>query len=253
MKMSTLAAAFAVVAGLAAAPAATAQTTVNLELALLVDVSGSVNATEFNLQRQGYVDAFNNAGIQSALSSSGRSLAVTLIYWSSGNQQAVGVDWTLVNSAASASSFAAAIAGAARPFSGDTAPGSAIAFAAPRFFNNAFVSDRQIIDVSGDGAQNSGSATAAARTAALALGIDQINGLPILGEAGLLNFYVNNIQGGAGSFTQPANSFDDFGDAVAIKIGREITGVVPEPETYAMMMLGLAGLGVVARRRKAKQ
>ncbi len=28
---------------------------------------------------------------------------------------------------------------------------------------------------------------------------------------------------------------------------------VPEPETYAMMMLGLAGLGVVARRRKSKQ
>ncbi|MBX3634332.1 MAG: PEP-CTERM sorting domain-containing protein [Rubrivivax sp.] len=29
--------------------------------------------------------------------------------------------------------------------------------------------------------------------------------------------------------------------------------VVPEPETYALMLLGLAGMGAVVRRRRAQQ
>ena len=56
---------------------------VGLELMLLVDVSGSVNATEYNLQKQGYVDAFNNATVQNAITNSqGGGIAVTYIEWS---------------------------------------------------------------------------------------------------------------------------------------------------------------------------
>ena len=38
---------------------------VDLELSLLIDVSGSVSASEFNLQRGAYVDAFKSDSLQS--------------------------------------------------------------------------------------------------------------------------------------------------------------------------------------------
>ena len=249
MKLNKISIAVALAASAIAAPVYAANTAVDLELALLIDVSGSVDATEFNLQRQGYVNAFQDAAIQASIAS-GHSLAVTVIYWSGGAEQQVAVGWTLVNSVASANSFAALIGATVRPFSGSTAPGSALNFVTPQFASNLFDGTRQIIDVSGDGAANDGANTAAARNAALAAGVDQINGLPILGEAGVHDFYVNNIQGGAGSFVQDATSFATFDAAVRTKIGREIVGNVPEPSTYALMGVGLGVMGFLARRRK---
>ena len=71
---------------------------------------------------------------------------------------------------------------------------------------------RRVIDVSGDGDNNSGRAPAAARDVAIAKGIT-INGLVILTEpsshsysshtnppGGLANYYRNNVIGGAGAF-----------------------------------------------------
>ena len=40
---------------------------VDVELQMLVDVSGSVDSNEFNLQRDGYVSAFRSASIQNAI------------------------------------------------------------------------------------------------------------------------------------------------------------------------------------------
>ncbi|QDZ06491.1 DUF1194 domain-containing protein [Sphingomonas panacisoli] len=230
------------------AQAQAAPTNVDIELALLIDVSGSVDTTEFNLQRQGYVNAFNDSAIQ-AVFASGKSAAITVVYWSGQAEQSQAVGWTLVNSAASASAFANLIAATSRPFSGSTAIGSAINYIAPKFFTNAFNGTRQVIDVSGDGATNEGADTLTARNAALALGVDQINGLPILGESGLLAFYQNNVQGGAGSFTQPAATFADFDAAIKAKIGRELVGGVPEPTTWAMMVMGFGAVGFSLRRR----
>ena len=105
MKLSTTAGALALAFGaFAAAPAHAIP--VAVELALLVDVSGSVSGAEFDLQRSGYANAFLDAGIQNAISSGG-GVAATLIYWSSAAQQAIGVGWSLLNDAASAETTAA--------------------------------------------------------------------------------------------------------------------------------------------------
>ena len=237
------------------APATTkAGTIVDLELALLVDVSGSVDANEFALQKGGYVNAFNDATIQALITSTANGhvgkIAATLVYWSGNAQQSTAVGWTLIDSAASASAFATAVNNAARPFNGSTAPGSAINFVTPGFGTNLFDGTRQVIDVSGDGAQNDGANTATARNAALAAGVDAINGLPILGEAGLLAWYTNNIQGGTNSFTLPASGFADFESAIKTKLAAEIKDEqpTPEPTSYALMAAGLGLLGLLRKR-----
>ncbi len=240
---------------LAISASAKAATLVDLELSLLVDVSGSISTTEFNLQKQGYVDAFANSSLFNDFISKGNlgKIAANLIYWSGTNQQQEVVGWTLIDSVASLQSFSDAINATTRPFSGSTAPGSAINFATPRFFNNDFDGTRLVIDVSGDGVQSAGANTAAARDNALASGVDAINGIVIGGGSALFNFYDNNVKGGTGAFVLSANSFEDFASTVEQKIQTEISvptdpESVPEPAS----LIGLLGLGAFGVTTKLK-
>ena len=227
---------------------------VALELALLVDTSGSVTAAEYALQRDGYMNAFLNATVQANIATLTGGIAVLYMEWSGTGQQIVKQNWIHISNAAQATAFANTIGTFTQAFSGSTAPGSALNFATPLFgtetggAGNGFESARQVIDVSGDGAQNAGANTLAARNAALAAGVDTINGLAILGEVGLAAFYQNNIVGGTNAFLEIAANFSDFQDAVIRKIGREIINV-PEPGSLALVGLALAAVGVATRRK----
>ncbi|MEA5563955.1 DUF1194 domain-containing protein [Anabaena sp. UHCC 0399] len=239
---------------LAISTSANAATFVDTELSLLVDVSGSVSTSEFNLQKQGYVDAFNNADLFNNFISQGNTgkIAVNLIYWSGATQQQQSVGWTLIDSVEASQNFANAISATTRPFGGSTVIGSAIDFATPLIFNNDFDSTRQVIDVSGDGASNAAT-TSAARDAALAAGVDAINGLVIGNSTSLFNFYNNNVKGGTGAFVLQANTFQDFAATVQQKLEIEIsappTTSVPEPAT----LIGLLGLGAFGVTSKLKR
>lgn len=230
---------------------ARAQTHVGMEIALLADVSSSVSTAEYNLMLQGYVQAFQSAAVQDAILNGPGSIAVTYIEFSGSTSQSTRVNWTLINSAATANAFAAALAANTRAFTGNTAPGSAINYAVPLFASNAFTSDRQTIDVAGDGAENQGANTATARDAALTAGIDTINGLAILGEVGLEAWYNANIKGGVNSFVEPATDFNAFALSLRNKMTWEILGV-PEPATIAVLTASLLGLGVVRARGRSE-
>lgn len=224
---------------------------VAVELALLVDVSGSVSNSEYDLQKTGYVNAFRDAILHANIATLTGGIAVTYVEWSSNNQQAQLVNWFHITNAASANAFADLILASSRGGNGSTAVGSALRFITPQFATNAFEGVRQVIDVSGDGEDNnSPQSTASARDAALAAGVDAINGLPIGGGVALKNWYANNVVGGAGSFVREAVTFDDFGKVVKEKIGEEIRnpGQVPEPGSIALILLGLAGLGFMRRK-----
>lgn len=118
----------AVIAGLicllwGAAPARAV--TVNTELLLLVDVSGSIDDNEFALQRTGYANAFLDPAVQALIAANPGGIAASLVYWSSSNQQQIAVGWTHLVDAADATAFANAINAAARPYNGLTAVQSA--------------------------------------------------------------------------------------------------------------------------------
>jgi hypothetical protein len=231
--------------------ASAALTPVDLELFLSVDVSGSVDSTEFTLQQQGYVLAFQDAAVQAAIASKPNGVAVALGQWSTTADTPI-LGWTLLKTAADANAFATAISGFARQSTGSTCVACGINAAVSEIQNNAYIG-QAVIDVSGDGAQNfdatNGSATASgARDAAAALGI-KINGLPILGEAGLLQWYTDNVVTTVPKgFVEPANDFPAFNDAIRKKIVREITGdAVPGP--LPILGAGMA-LGFSRRLRK---
>lgn len=97
-----------------------------------------------------------------------------------------------------------------------------------------FVSERQTIDVSGDGTNNSGRDVRSVRDQAIEKGI-VINGLVILSDqpmpwnpdhthppGGLAKYYRDNVTGGPGSFVMEARDFESFGDAVLKKMIAEI-------------------------------
>jgi len=132
----------------AISPSVFAATIVGTELVLSVDVSGSVNSSEFNLQKQGYADAFRNPTIQEEIAKIPGGIAATLSYWSFSAQQSV--PWFLITDATSANAFADAIESTTRPFSGSTGIANAIDFAANLLNTNDYDGTRRVIDVSGD-------------------------------------------------------------------------------------------------------
>ncbi len=248
------------------APASAATLTpVNTELSLLIDVSFSISNRDYALQVEGYQNAFTR--LSSQFGSQFGSVAINLIQWAGANQQQQSIPWTLINDQTSALQFADTIGTLMRPRNfGNTAPGSAIQFATPLFSSNAYEGQRWVIDVSGDGTQNSGISTRVARDNALAAGVDAINGLPIvtIPSAGLEAWYQNNVQGGVGSFVIAANGFADIDRALEEKLRRELTlpvveqpeveeepaAAVPEPTT--LLGLAIAGGGLAwAKRRRA--
>lgn len=228
---------------------------VDLRLALLVDVSGSIDSGEFNLQKQGYIDAFTNSAVINAITSQPiGSIAVSLVYWSGIGQQNTAVDWTLVSDATSAQAFATAIDNSSRPYSGLTSISGALDYATNLFATDStFVSSRDVIDISGDGINNDPSDISAVQQAsadAVAAGII-INGLPI-GSQTVTDYYQDYVIGGSGAFVIASSTFADFGDAIQDKLVTEISGV-PEPGTMLLAASAMGIMGVIRRRRRKEE
>ena len=215
---------------------------VDLELVLAVDVSGSIDSEEANLQRQGYVAAITNPLVLSAIQSgaTGR-IALTYLEWADDGYQETIVDWQQVDSLSSAQAFAAKLASPPSINARRTSIGSALLFAANKFNGNGFEGVRRVIDVSGDGPNNSGGRVDQARDAVVAAGIT-INGLPVINnrrnEFGLQvmedldRYYADCVVGGPGAFFVVARSFDDFAEAILRKMLLEIAGGRPKARLW---------------------
>jgi hypothetical protein len=217
------------------ASAALAQERVDLLLVFAVDVSRSIDAPKFQLQREGYVAAINNPRVIEAIRSGGSGrIAACFVEWSGVTSQKLVIDWTVISDAESARRFSDGIVEAPRSFADRTSISAGIDFAMRQLDHAPYQAPRRTIDVSGDGTNNSGRDVTLARDEALAKGVT-INGLVILSEAplawnpehtnppgGLGEYYRHNVIGGPGSFVLVAQNFESFGQAIINKLIAEV-------------------------------
>lgn len=210
---------------------------VDLELVVAVDVSGSVDEEEGNLQRKGYVNAIQSPEVIKAIQSGIlRRIAVTYVEWAGEGTQTKILDWTIIKDQASAHDFSRRLAEAPITSGPWTSISDLINFALPLFDANPYRGTRRAIDISGDGPNNSGDLVLNAREKALRAGVT-INGLPIINDhlqpsgrpqiRDLDKYYAACVIGGPGSFLVVANNFQDFGRAVRRKMVFEIAGRTP--------------------------
>ena len=230
-------------------PAARAAEPVDLLLVLAADVSRSVTEAKFRLQREGAAAAISDPEVLKALTSGpNRRIAVCFVEWATTGMQNVVVDWTVVEDDASAHSFGDRLVEAPRSFMGSTSISGAIDFSVTQLERAPFPSNRRVIDVSGDGNNNSGRPVTDARDDALGKGII-INGLVILTPpaesfrpehtnppGGLEKYFQDNVIGGFGSFTVVAEGHESFGRALTKKLIAEIAGL-PEHRFAAAPLL----------------
>jgi len=228
----TLAIAAVLLAQIASARAAEQ---VDLLLALAMDVSRSMEHPKFVLQRQGYAAAVTDPQVLKAITAGPhQKIALCFIDWSGGAEQKLIIDWNVIDSSESAQRFGDLILAAPRSFNDRTSIGGGIAFAAAQIARAPYESDRQTIDVSGDGTNNAGRDVQFARDQAVAKGIN-VNGIPILTDiresrtpehtnppGGLEKYYRDNVIGGPGSFVMVADDFSSFGRAMVKKLIAEI-------------------------------
>ncbi len=225
---------------------------VALELALVIDVSGSISATEYALQRTGYVNAFSDPTIQANILSYAPSGGVAVAVYQFSTDAAVAINWVQIDSAGDLASFIASLGTMARLSSGSTDVSDGIDIGRTGIQTNGFEGARLVMDVSGDGEDNVGGVAGviASRNATSAAGIT-INGLPI-GSASLTTYYNANVKTASG-FVVAANTFADFESAVKTKIGREIIGgddPIPAPGIAWLLGAGLIAVGGKMRAKK---
>ena len=238
-------------ASLALVPLAWTQTAwtqaLDLELVLAVDSSSSVDDREFALQMDGIAQAFRHPAVIRAIAAgTPNGMAVSLVQWSGVETRALALPWTLVRDRLSALALATEIAATPRLVGGGpTALGDAIGYATALIETNAYQAKRRVIDISGDGINNEGELAAIARARAVSLGIT-VNGLAVLtDEPNLTRYYLAGVVGGPGAFVMAAKDFEDFAQAVRLKLIAEISGgAVSERAIEGPRRAGLeAGVG----------
>ena len=224
-------------AGAAAMPVlgpARAEEAVDVALVLAVDVSRSIDEDEARLQREGYRAAVADPVVVAAIRG-GLIGAVGIAYveWAGIEYQRTVIPWRRIASQADADAWAAELATAPRVALSWTSISGAIRHSRQVMADCPWEATRKVIDVSGDGVNNSGPPADRERDAAVAEGI-VINGLPIVNDrptfgrlppVPLDDYYRENVIGGDGSFMIVAEDFESFGVAVKRKLIREIANL----------------------------
>jgi hypothetical protein len=225
------------VAGLAALrpwPARAGGDPVDVLLVLAVDVSRSVDEDEARLQREGYRAAVSDPRVVEAMRGGAiGAVAITYVEWAGAEFQRQTLPWMRISTQADASRWAEMLAEAPRQSLSWTSISSAIDFSVALLEAAPFEATRRVIDVSGDGVNNSGGPVEMARDRAVAQGI-VINGLPIVNDRPtfgrrttmpLDQYFTESVIGGDGAFLVVAEDFESFGAAVRRKLIREIAGL----------------------------
>ena len=236
-------------AGVLLPASALAGNDVDLLLILAADVSRSIDAAKFQLQRDGYAHRhFRPARSHDTIKSEPfRPPSIALTFVESGGRasvpQHVLIDWTAIGDGLRAPRISAIVCSKRQKalIRRYRTSISTSAIELPpmdqRFTHTPFTATRRIIDIaSGDSTNNAGHRdVSSARDDAVVEGVT-INGLVILSgnpmswgipitpirQAALDNYYRNNVVGGPGAFVMVAKDFNSFGQAMIGKLIAEV-------------------------------
>lgn len=219
----------AVVAGLTLLSGGRNAQACDVALMLAVDVSGSVDQTEYRLQMHGLANALVAPEIADALVGAGA--VVSLMQWSGTGRQRVSIPWRRIATLADVDALAASVRATPRVWRDfSTGIGEALALAASQFTNDAADCRRRIVDVSGDGRSNEGPLPAEIHPRLAALGVT-VNGLAIEGsEPNLTQYFETDVILGPGAFVVTANGYGDYARAIRLKLWRELTTPIAQAE-----------------------
>ena len=193
-----------------------------LALALGFDVSRSVSAVDYGIQRDGLVAALSAPEIRAAFLKPEDRVAFALFEWSGVGYQETVVGWTLVENAGGIDAIAAAIAAHVRGGEGQpTAIGAALVY------GRDLLAERPecgswTLDLSGDGRNNDGIGSERMYERE-EFGDIVVNGLAIGGhEADIAEYYGGRVIRGPGAFVEVAHTHDGFPRAIRRKLEREL-------------------------------
>ncbi|MDH3264876.1 MAG: DUF1194 domain-containing protein [Paracoccaceae bacterium] len=197
-----------------------------LALALGFDVSSSVDAADYAIQRDGIVAALEAPEIRRAFLAPDEPVALAIFEWGARQRQVLVVDWLVVREAADLDRVAETLRlrGDLRPWE-PTAIGAALSYARELFAAAPSCAARTL-DLSGDGRNNDWLAPARVY-AREDFGDILVNGLAIGGhEADIAAYYAREVIRGPGAFVVTARTHTDFPPAIRRKLERELTGPV---------------------------
>lgn len=191
-------------------------------LVLLMDVSGSIDAQEYDLQRDGTANAFRDAEVVRVITNKG-PVAVTLLEFASSAR--VAVDWRVIRSHQDAVMMANAIAATARSdaIGGSTNIAAGLSTSFEQLERVPCQPEEQIIDISGDGRHSGSGGVTPMRAYAIEHGI-RINALAILGEPNepdLVGYFREEVAT-PGGFVIPAADHFRFAWAMRMKLTLEL-------------------------------
>ncbi|MEM6587284.1 MAG: DUF1194 domain-containing protein [Pseudomonadota bacterium] len=217
--------------------AAQAQTC-RLALALAMDVSSSVDAAEYDLQKNGLAAALDAPEVRDAILHGGAGYVALAVYeWSGFGQQVLQLDWQILGSHTDIDRAVLALSQMERSHDDfPTSIGPALGYGA-RLLSRGPICARQVIDVSGDGVNNDRFGPREAYRHFNLAGVT-VNGLVVLGsDPEVADYYLNEVLHGDQAFMILAQGYESFRDAMARKLFREVNDLI---------------LGQVGRAQKAK-
>ena len=203
---------------------------VDVELAFVVDASGSIDEEEMKLQRRGYLYALSHPRVQKAIGGGILgSIAVSYIEFAGDGCTQMTVDWMQITDTNAAQMFGNRILASDSKFCfGGNAISEALTFAAASIYTNRFEGTRQVIDISGDGPNTIGEMVVKVRDRIIKKRI-VINALSIHRPEmpDLPEYFKWKVTGGPGSFVIRANNRNNFAEAILKKLVREIADRTP--------------------------
>jgi Protein of unknown function (DUF1194) len=222
-------------------PARAAEEPVDVLLVLAVDVSRSVDEDEARLQREGYRNAVSDPLVVEAIRGGMiGAIGIAYVEWAGAEYQRLVLPWTRIAGQGDAFAWATRLDEAPRASLSWTSISGALDFSHRVLAEAPFEGTRRVVDVSGDGVNNSGGPVEVARDKLLADGVT-INSLPIMNDrptfgrlppVPLDEYYRESVVGGPGAFVIPAEDFQAFGHAVKRKLIREIAATDSEPRVF---------------------